>query len=360
MVTALISGQNLLHNITTLKKLAPTSHLMVMLKANAYGHGICEIAKYLEKNSQNDIYAFGVARIDEAILLRKAGIKITIFLAEGIFKESDLEIAAEQNFHLVFHNSLQLNWLENSNLNTKINAWLKINTGMNRLGFDINEAKNVYQILSHHKNINQPIVVASHFACADDFSHSLNNSQINQFQKFTDNLPVLKSFNNSAAIINFSQTSYDIVRAGLSIYGASPIKDKTAAELNLKPVMTLQTQIIAIHNLKEGQTIGYGARFKCNKDNRIAIAAIGYGDGYSRTIKDGTPVLVNGVRCKIAGRVSMDMISIDLSNCLDAIIGDPVTLWGNGLPIEEIAEFSSCVAYDLFCGVQSRVKYIWN
>lgn len=360
MVTALISSQNLIHNVTTLQNKAPNSQLIIMIKANGYGHGACEVAKYLEKNLNKKFYAFGVARIDEAILLRESGIKMPILLTEGVFLESDLAIAAAQNFHLVFHNSLQLNWLENSNLPCKINTWLKINTGMNRLGFNFDDAKNAYRILSNHKNINQPIVVASHFACADELEHPLNNSQINQFQKFIDGLPVLKSLNNSAAIMNFPQTNYDIIRAGLSIYGASPIANKTAAELNLKPVMTLQTEIIAIHNLKAGQTIGYGARFKCQKDSKIAIAAIGYGDGYSRTIKDGAPVLINGVRCKIAGRVSMDMVTIDLSNYLDGQIGDSVTLWGEGLPIEEVAEFSSCVAYDLFCGVQNRVKYVWN
>jgi alanine racemase len=379
MITASISGQNLLHNIATLQNLAPKSKLVIMFKANAYGHGIYEVAKYLETHIQNNFYALGVARIDEAILLRNAGIKIPILLAEGVFREDELLIAAEQNFWVTFHNSLQLSWLQNSNLPNKINnkinapkinakkinakkinAWLKLNTGMNRLGFDLQEAKNAYQILSNHPNIIKPITIFSHFACADDFEHPLNSSQINQFQKFTDGLPVLRSLNNSAGIVNFPQTNYDIVRAGISVYGASPAQSKSSSVLNLKPVMTLQTQIIAIHNLSKGQSVGYGTRFKCDRDKKIGVAAIGYGDGYSRTIKDGAPILVNGVKCSIAGRVSMDMITIDLENYLNAKIGDSVTLWGDGLPIDEVAKFSSCVSYDLFCGIQNRVKYVWN
>jgi len=360
MITASISGQNLLHNIATLQNLAPKSKLIIMVKANAYGHGICEVAKYLETHIQNNLYALGVARIDEAILLRNAGIKMPILLAEGIFREDELLIAAEQNFWVTFHNSLQLSWLQNSNLPKKINAWLKINTGMNRLGFGFDEAKNAYQVLSNHPNIIQPITIFSHFACADDFEHPLNNSQINQFQKFTDGLPVLKSLNNSAAIVNFPQTNYDIVRAGISVYGASPIVNQDATKLNLKPVMTLQSKIITTHNLEKGQPIGYGARFRCKRDAKIAIVAAGYGDGYSRTMKDSAPVLINGVKCWTAGRISMDMIAVDFGNYPDAEIGDSVTLWGEGLLIDEVAKFSSCISYDLFCGVQNRVKYVWN
>jgi alanine racemase len=360
MITALISGKNLLHNISTLQNLAPNSKLMVMVKANAYGHGIYEVSNYLEKNLDKKLFALGVARIDEAILLRNKGIKVPILLAEGVFERDDLLIAAKENFLVIFHNSQQLNWLENANLPNQINVWLKINTGMNRLGFSLNEAKNAYEVLLNNQNIIKPIVVASHFACADDLKNQLNNLQINEFQKFTNNLPILKSLNNSAAIFNFPQTNFDIIRAGISIYGASPVQDKTADQLNLKPVMTLQSKIIAIHNLQAGETVGYGARFKCQENTKIAIIAAGYGDGYSRTIQDGAPVLINNIKCQIAGRISMDMISVNLKNCPNAKIGDSVILWGEDLPVEEVAKFSSCISYDLFCGVQKRVKYVWK
>jgi len=351
---AKISIANLLHNLKTLQSQAPQSKIIAMIKANAYGHGINQIAENLESH----IYGFGVARIDEALALRKFGIRAPAMLAEGIFTKDDLEICAEQNFEPVFHNSLQLEWIENSNLSKPIKSWIKINSGMNRLGFDLLDSKNAHQILSKNKNITQPVGLMSHLACAEDLNHPLNNSQISIFKNFTVNLPGEKSLNNSAAIINFSETNYDFIRPGLALYGASPVNNKSAAELNLKPVMTLQTKIIATHYLKKGQTIGYGGKFVCQKDMKIAVAAIGYGDGYSRTMQDGAPILVGGKKCFLVGRVSMDMITIDISTNENAQIGDDVILWGDGLPIDEVKKFSACSAYDLWCGVQQRVERI--
>ncbi|MCE3254831.1 MAG: alr [Rickettsiaceae bacterium] len=352
---AKISIQNLLHNLKTIQNLAGQSKVIAMVKANAYGHGICEISKHL----QDTVHALGVARIDEALALRQSGIKSPIMLAEGVFAQDDLEICSTQNFWPVFHNQTQIQWLKNAKLLKPIKAWIKINTGMNRLGFDIAEAKNAYQILSESKNILQPIGIMSHFACADDQTHSLNELQISNFQKFILGLPGEKSLNNSAGIFNFP-SNYDVVRIGLALYGASPLNDKTAAELNLKPVMTLKTQIIAIHDLNNGSPVGYGARFVCGKNSKIGVAAIGYGDGYSRTIQDQAPILVAGKKCQLAGRVSMDMITIDLGNDPNARIGDEVVLWGDGLPIDEVKKFSSCASYDLLCAVQSRVKMIYE
>ena len=354
--TAKISITNLLHNLTVLQSHAPQSKMIAMVKANGYGHGIVHIAKHLEHKA----YGLGVARIGEALALREAGINAPIMLAEGVFAKDDLEICAQKNFWPVFHNDLQLQLLQNSQLSKQIKAWLKINSGMNRLGFDLTDTKNAYQILSANKNIVQPIGIMSHFACADDHAHPLNNLQIANFKNFTTNLVGEKSFNNSAAIFNFKNTNYDVIRPGLSLYGASPLNNKSAGELNLKPVMTLQTKIIAIHNLEKGVAIGYGARFVCNKNIKIGVAAIGYGDGYSRTMHDGTPILVGGKKCSLAGKVSMDMITIDLSNNDNAQIGDEVILWGEGLPIDEVKNFSACSAYDLLCGVQNRVWFDYH
>ena len=351
---AKISIANLLHNLKTLQSLAPQSKIIAMVKANGYGHGIHSIAEHLE----NCIYGFGVARIAEALILRQAGIKAPIMLAGGVFQKDDLKICAEQNFEPVIHNALQLNWIADSKLSKPIKTWLKINSGMNRLGFALAESKDAYKILSTNKNIIQPVGLMSHLACADDLNHSLNNSQISIFKNFTVNLPGEKSLNNSAAIINFSETNYDFIRPGLALYGASPVNNKSAAELNLKPVMTLQTKIIATHNLKKGETVGYGARFICPKNMKIAVAAIGYGDGYSRTMQDGAPILVGGKKCFLAGKVSMDTINIDISENENAKIGDEVILWGEGLPIDEVKKFSACSAYDLFCAVQQRVERI--
>ncbi len=352
---AKISISNLLHNLKTLQSHAPKSKIIAMVKANGYGHRIDLIAKHLEKY----IYGFGVARIDEALVLRQSGIKAPIMIAGGVFQKDDLEVCAGQNFQPVFHNALQLEWIQNFKLSKPIKAWLKINSGMNRLGFDLIESKDIHQILSANKNIIQPIGVMSHLACADDRNHSLNDSQISNFKNFITNLSGEKSLNNSGGIINFPENNYDLIRPGIALYGASPVNDKSAAELNLKPVMTLQTKIIATHNLKKGATIGYGARFVCPKNMKIAVAAIGYGDGYSRTMQDGAPILVGGKKCFLAGRVSMDTIMIDVSNNENAKIGDEVILWGDGLPIDEVKKFSSCSAYDLFCGVQQRVERVF-
>ncbi len=351
-----LSKANLFHNLEIIQNQVPKSKITAMIKANAYGHGIVEVAKILE----DKVYSLGVARIDEALKLRNAGIKTPITLAEGVFTAEDLMVASLQNFHVVFHNQNQIFWLKNSKLPKSITAWIKINTGMNRLGFNNEDGKIAYQILENHLDVEKPIGVMSHFAYADEPAHPLNEKQINDFENFTKDLPVIKSLNNSAGIFGFKNSSYDVIRPGLALYGASPLNNTSAISLNLKPVSTIKTSLIAIHDLKAGDTVGYGTRYICKNNIKIGVAAIGYGDGYSRTILDGASVLVNGKKCNLAGRVSMDMITIDLTNSPEAVIGDEITLWGEDLPIEDIIKYSSCSAYDLFCGIQERVKSIWK
>ncbi len=353
---AVLSTENLVHNAKILKALAPQSRILGMVKANAYGHGLRSVAQRLEPY----VYSFGVARIDEAIALRQAGIKLPITLIEGIFSPDELLVAACQNFHVVFHNNVQLQWLQHSNLPRPLTAWIKVNTGMNRLGFPINQVRDAYRILSTHRLIEQPVGVMSHLACSEDPAHPLTRQQLADFTELASTLPGPKSLANSAALLGIPSSYYEVIRPGLALYGLSPIPGITSASLGLKPVMTLQTRVIAIHNIHKGESIGYGARFTCPQDMKIGVIAMGYGDGYSRTVRDGTPVLVNGVSCNIVGRVSMDMSTIDLSQCKEAAIGDSVTLWGEGLPLEEVAAFTDHSVYDLICGVQHRVKYHWT
>lgn len=365
---AYLSTDNLLHNLKIIRQIAPNSKVIGMVKANAYGHGLRSIALRL----QNYIDFLGVAAIDEALQLRKAGVTTPIVLMEGVFEPEELIIAADENFSVVFHNQQQLAWLNDYTLNNlikiPINAWMKIDTGMGRLGFNVLEAKNVYQYLLTNINIANPIGIMSHFACADLKSHSLNLQQIKNFNNCLKNLEnvksindiVVKSFCNSAAIFNFINEHYDVVRPGIALYGVSPILNKSALDLNLKPVMTLQTEIIAIKNLLKDSFVGYGARFRCPRDLKAAVIAIGYGDGYPRTAIDGTPVIINKKRCQIIGKVSMDMAVVDLTNCNDAKIGDPVVLWGDDLPIEEVADFTQNSVYDLLTAIQNRVKFIWS
>jgi alanine racemase len=353
---AILSTENLLHNLETIKKAANQRKIIAMIKANAYGHGLRSVASRLEKH----VDSLGVASIDEALALRKTGVKTPITLIEGVFELDELIIASTQRFHVVFHDETQIKWLEASSLPLPLKAWIKIDTGMGRLGFDLDQAKDIYKRLLTNEQIAQPIGVMSHFACADNLNHPLNQKQIDAFRLFTQGLPGLKSFANSPALFNFPAIHCDVVRPGISLYGISPFKEKSAAELNLLPVMTLQTRLIATRIFKKGSSIGYGSHFTCPEDMPIGVIAMGYGDGYPRSAQNGTPILVKKVRCQIVGRVSMDMITVDLRNCPNACIGDPVVLWGDQLPIEEVASHTANIPYDLVTGVQQRVKFRWT
>lgn len=353
---AILSTENLLHNLAVLAKASKGKKIMAMIKANAYGHGLRSVAKRVSKH----VDSLGVASIDEALAIRKVGVNTAITLVEGVFEPSELLIASAERFHVVFHNEEQLNWLEKSSLPLPLKAWMKIDSGMGRLGFSLDQAASAHKRLSQANQIVQPIGIMSHFACADHMNHPLNQKQMEAFHQFAGNLPGLKSFSNSPALFNFPSAHYDIVRPGLALYGISPIQGKTAEDLGLLPVMTLQTQLISIRSMKKGSSIGYGSHFICQEDMLIGIAAMGYGDGYPRTASNGTPLLVNNVKCQLVGRVSMDMLAIDLSACPHAKVGDPVTLWGSKLPIEEVAPFTSQIPYDLVTGVQQRVKFHWT
>lgn len=353
---AILSTENLLHNLSVIRQQAPQSKVIAMVKANAYGHGIRSVALRLEKHAD----ALGVASIDEAVALRRIGVKAPIVLMEGVFEPDELLIASCERFQVVFHENIQLEWLEQTSLPLPLQAWLKIDTGMGRLGFNQREAEQAYGLLSSSSKIVQPIGIMSHFACSDDRDHPLNQLQIQAFNDFTHNLPGPKSLHNSAGVFQFPNHTYDYVRPGIALYGASPFKDKSAADLGLKPVMTLQTRLISVRMVSKNSSIGYSARFTCPEDMPIGVISVGYGDGYPRTAQDGTPVLVNNVRCQIVGRISMDMATIDLRPCRDAKIGDPVVLWGEKLPIEEVAAFTHHIPYDLLTAVQSRVKFHWT
>jgi alanine racemase len=367
---AILSTENLLHNLDVIKNQAPHSNVIAMIKANGYGHGLRSTAIRLEKH----VYSFGVASIDEALALRKVNIKIPITLMEGVFEPNELLVAACENFHVVFHEQSQLEWLKASSLPCSLTAWLKVDTGMGRLGFTFDHAQHAYEQLAIHPLINQPIGIMSHFACSDETDHPLNQTQINNFTQFIAGKNGIKSFCNSAAIFSFhpsirpatslgttqGQRYYDVIRPGIALYGVSPFSTISAEQLGLKPVMTLQTRLMAVRDARKGSSLGYGARFICPNDMRIGVIAMGYGDGYPRTARDGTPILVNGIQCPLVGRVSMDMITVDISKCPDPQVNDPVVLWGNGLPIEEVSQYTEQCPYDMLTAVQSRVKFHWT
>jgi alanine racemase len=353
---AILSTENLLHNISVIRKLCHPTKIIAMVKANAYGHGIRSVALRLEGH----VDMFGVASVDEALILRKVDVKTPIILMQGVFESSELLIASTENFHVVFNNINQIEWLEQAHLPKPLHAWIKINTGMARLGFNLDDAKSVHAKLLKHKNIAKPVRVMSHFACADDKTNPLNAKQINAFSDFVQGIDSEFSLCNSAGIFNFPECSFDYVRPGLALYGVSPIKGKLAQDYGLKPVMSVKTSLISIQNLKRGDSVGYGATYSCPEDMPVGIATFGYGDGYPITAKNGAPIIVNDTLCSLAGRVSMDMLAIDLRACPNAKIGDPVTLWGEGLPVEKLVDHTSNITWDLLTGVQNRVKFIWT
>lgn len=359
---AYLSPDHLIHNWRIIRDLAPKSSIWSMIKANAYGHGIRSTAKHLEPVMRpND--AFGVASIDEALALRHVGIQAQITLMEGVFKPDELPIAAQHGFNVVFHNWNQVQWLETCDPSMDpISGWIKINTGMGRLGFNIGEAHDAHQKLSASPHLNKPIGIMSHFACADDMHNPLNHHQIEAFKPWA-NMDGQKSMCNSSATFHWAHCHFDVVRPGLALYGLSPIANTSAHELGLKPVMTLQTEIIALHQMLKGTPIGYGATYTCPTDMPVGIAAIGYGDGYPR-LANGAPTWINNTICSIIGRVSMDMMAIDLRPLENightAQIGETVYLWGNNYPVEPVLEKTARNAYDLITNVQHRVKFIWK
>lgn len=356
-VHAILSTQNLLHNLAVIQQRAPQSRIIAMVKANAYGHGLRSVSLRI----QQAVSSVGVASIDEALALRKAGVKIPITLMEGVFEPDELLIASCEAFHVVFHSLHQIEWLEgHASLPVPLVAWLKIDTGMGRLGFASKDVMHIHERLSHNKYIVKSLGCMSHFACADEPHHPLNMQQIEQFKTITRYLSGSKSICNSAAIFSFPEHHYDVIRPGLAMYGVSPFPEYRACDLDLRPVMTVQTRLISVREAQKDTALGYGARFICPEDMPIGIIAMGYGDGYPRSARDGTPVLINGIRCPIIGRVSMDMITIDLRPCPQARVNDLVVLWGENLPIEEVAQYTDNCPYDILTAVQARVKFHWT
>ena len=350
-----IDKQALIHNLKRVRELAPSSKVMVVIKADAYGHGIVRTAQTLK-----DADAYGVACLEEAEELRAAGIINPIVLLEGPHKAIDLNRIVQLKLEVVIHNEMQVEALEHASLDEPLQVWLKIDTGMHRLGVSIDKAKALLERLNNCSNVNPSIRLMTHFATANQVDHPLTQQQLKLFKQFCSELNYEKTLANSAAIINFSETHADWVRPGLMLYGVSPMKDKLADDYGLKPVMTLESEIISIQHLRKGDSVGYGATWRCPEDMPVGVVAAGYGDGFPRHARSGTPIIVNGVRCSLIGRASMDMLTVDLRNQPQAKIGDRIVLWGESLPIEEIAQHADTIPYELLCGVHKRLEFVEN
>lgn len=349
---ALISLAALRHNLHRARALAPHSRIMAMVKANAYGHGLAVAARALSAAD-----AFGVASLEEALILRHAGLAHPIVLLEGVFSAAELEEAAHHGCELVVHDEHQLALLEASSLEKSLNVWLKLDTGMHRLGFAPGEARAAWDRLNTARAVRTPLRLMTHLARADEPGNPHTRAQLQTFADVTRGWIAERSIANSAALLAWPESHADWVRPGILLYGVSPFPDHNGAEYDLKPVMTMRTVLIAVKTVARGDTVGYGGNWQAERDTRIGIAAIGYGDGYPRHAPNGTPVLVNGVRVPLIGRVAMDMIAVDLHTQATARVGDEVVLWGTELPVEEIARAAGTIPYELLCGVTQRVKF---
>ncbi len=345
------------HNLRQVRKLAPDSRILAMVKANAYGHGIVQIAF---THALEGVDAFGVASFEEALTLQKAAIETPIVITSRFNRAEQLSLCDTHPVMVVVYQPYQVAIIENTPLRQPLSVWLKLETGMNRLGLLPEQFVDAWQRLQRVPWVKKPLILMSHFACADEPGHPLTDQQIKVFKELTLQLPGPKSMANSAAICSRPDTAYDWVRPGIMLYGTSPFKNKTALELDLKPVMTFKTTLISIKFARKGETVGYGVTQTCPQDMLLGVGAVGYGDGYPRHARTGTPVLLNDKRCSVLGRVSMDMVTLDLRGAPDAKIGDVITLWGKGLPAEEIAMYSDSITYELFCGVTSRVEFIYQ
>ena len=354
-VTAVISRSAIVHNYQRIKEFAPNSKVISVLKANANGHGLLEMARTLTATD-----AIGVARIEEALELRAGGIVKPILLLEGFFEQSDIEILITNNIQTAIHSFHQLAMLEQAKLSGSLKVWLKIDTGMNRLGIAPEEFEQAYQRLQQICYVSQPINLMTHFACADDLENPFTTQQANEFFELVANHPGQKSLANSAAIVAWPQTHVDWIRPGLLLYGCSPVNNRSAKDFGLRAAMTLSSSVIAIKQIKAGQKVGYGSTWQASEDTELAVIAIGYGDGYPRHAKVGTPVLINNKRYPIIGRVSMDMITVNLGldhqvNCSDSVI-----LWGEDLPAEESADWADTISYELLLQLTSRVSIVFE
>ncbi|MEH6650822.1 MAG: alanine racemase [Motiliproteus sp.] len=347
---ALLDLNAIRKNYRLAKKLSGAARAVAVIKSDAYGHGAIPVAKALEAEAD----AFGVACLEEAIALRDAGISTRILLLEGFFEPSELGIIDWLNLDLVIHSTHQLQQFLNADLNSPLNIWLKLDTGMHRLGLSTGDFLESTRLLSSSPKVNE-LILMSHFAQADDPGCKRTTDQLQFFNQVTADIPLPTSLANSPAVLAWPQTHGDWIRPGMMLYGVSPLTQSNANSLRLEPVMTLESELIAIRTLGKGEPIGYGTHYHCDRPTLVGVVAIGYGDGYPRHARNGTPVLVRGKRCPLIGRVSMDMLTIDLTELEAPAIGDLVTLWGKWLPVEEVASWCDSIPYELVTTLTKRV-----
>lgn len=347
--TVYIDSEALRYNLNRVKQLAPKAKIVSMVKANAYGHGVKDCLAALSSSD-----AFGVACLEEALEVRELGYTQPITLIEGVFSADEMLQVIENEIEVIVHHQAQLDWLlanKEQYLAKNLKVWVKLNSGMNRLGFKVPE---IIQVINDLKQQGFNCVLAMHFANADADHHPLNEQQKNQFLHVKEACaPIMGSCCNSAAILKWPELNFDFVRPGIMLYGASPFADKSVHELDLKPVMTFTAEIIALNHIEAGESVGYGSTFVADQAMDIAIVSIGYGDGYPRAFPKQNYVSLNGQATRVIGRVAMDMIAIDVTG-LKAPLGTVVELWGKDRLVDDVAEANGTIGYELLCRMSAR------
>lgn len=343
------------HNLRYARELAGPARTVAMVKANGYGHGAVQTARALAGAAD----AFGVACLEEALELRESGIAEPILLMAGVFTPDELATVDRLDLWMVVHHWQQLEWVQAARPRRPFNCWLKLDTGMHRLGLTPASFAPAYAALAASPQVGT-LVSMTHLARADELHHPYTHRQLALFAGASRDLPAPRSLANSAAMLAWPAAIADWVRPGIMLYGASPLGERHPSAARLQPVMTLESALIAIRDLRPGETIGYGGRFLCTRPTRVGVVAAGYADGYPRHARDGTPAAVNGRLTRLIGRVSMDMLTLDLTHLPGAQIGDPVELWGNTVRANAVATASDTIAYQLFSGITSRVPRVYE
>ncbi len=330
-------------NLARVRMRAPRARVLAVVKADAYGHGLVTVARALAAAD-----GFAVARVEEGVVLRRAGIGHRIVVLAGFFDRDEAEAAARYRLEPVIHDPGQLAFLPEG-----VRPWLKFDSGMHRLGLD--EAG--FRAALARLKAREPVLM-THLACADDPRRPETARQLDRFERLTRGGVLARSAANSAAILACPRSHYQWVRPGLMLYGVSPFPDRTGAELGLRPAMAFRSRLIAVRDLAAGEAVGYGGAWTASRPTRLGVVAAGYGDGYPREVRPGTPVWIGGRRVPVVGRVSMDLITVDLTDHPTAAAGDAVTLWGPPLPVEAIAAGANTIPYTLMCGITARVPRI--
>ncbi|MFT3850089.1 MAG: alanine racemase [Propionivibrio sp.] len=343
------------HNYTVAKRYAARpgnpAKAWAVVKADAYGHGLLRVAKALEDVADG----FALLEMDAAVALREAGFRQPILLLEGFFEPADLAVCAEYGLTVAVHRIEQFRMIREAALPVRLPVYIKLNTGMNRLGFTPEQIPALRRELQRPESVGT-ITLMMHFAEADGTRGI--EWQLERFMQMTDGMRYPVSMANSAAILRYPQTAHDWVRPGIVLYGASPFADASAQSFGLKPVMTLSSRILAVQDVPAGDRVGYGGMFEAKRPTRVGIVACGYADGYPRHAPSGTPILVAGRRTTTVGRVSMDMLACDLTDIPEAGVDSPVILWGEGMPADEVAAAAGTISYEMFCALARRVPIV--